>query len=234
MLDRLLGYEPRCLADLRHRGLNVRLGRREGLRPHDGWHHDDRWQRLPGEPPGAPVPGGSWETARRLMRAYTFAAGSSVRATFDPAAPLAGRDMLLTVRFIGLRFNLGVRVGEVLDAVCERDGRLARVWGWSYRTLEGHLEQGEMDYQVWKWLDDGQVAFRVRAVSRRAPDIRNPLVRVGFALFGRREQLRFYRHVCREMARLTALSRPGETRPVRPPRGSVRCRTGRPRPSSPA
>jgi hypothetical protein len=61
-----------------------------------------------------------------------------------------------------------------------------------------------MDYEVWKWLDTGEVEFRITAVSRRA-HIRNPLVRLGFRLFGRREQLRFYRHACAEMARLTAL-----------------------------
>ena len=33
------------------------------------------------------------------------------------------------------------------------DGRPVRVWGWPYRTLEGHIEQGEMSWEVWKWLD---------------------------------------------------------------------------------
>ena len=35
-------------------------------------------------------------------------------------------------------------------------GRPVRIWGWSYRTLQGHLEMGQMDYEVWKWLDDGE------------------------------------------------------------------------------
>ena len=34
-------------------------------------------------------------------------------------------------------------------------GDAVRVWGWSYRTLQGHLEMGQMDYALWKWLDDG-------------------------------------------------------------------------------
>jgi uncharacterized protein (UPF0548 family) len=233
-LDRLLGRqaEPRSLADLRDRDLNFRPAPREALLPQDGWHHDDSWQRLPGEPPGEPVPGASWETARGLIAGYRFAEGSSVRATFDPTAPLAGRDMLLTACFHGLCFRLGVRAGEVLDTMCERDGRRARVWGWSYRTLEAHLEQGEMDYQVWKWLGDGQVVFRIRAVSRRAPDVRNPIVRLGFALFGRREQLRFYRHVCREMVRLTGVVTPtAAAMPVLPPRGTASRRPRRRRAS---
>jgi hypothetical protein len=39
-------------------------------------------------------------------------------------------------------------------------------------------------------------------VSHRA-HVGNPLVRAGLALFGRREQLRFYRHACEQMARKT-------------------------------
>jgi hypothetical protein len=81
-------------------------------------------------------------------------------------------------------------------------GRHVRVWGWNYRTLEGHLEMGQIDFEVWKWLDSGDVEFRIRAFSRRAA-IANPVVRVGFRVFGRREQLRFARNACARMARLT-------------------------------
>jgi uncharacterized protein (UPF0548 family) len=69
--------------------------------------------------------------------------------------------------------------------------------------LEGHVEQGQMDWQVWKWLDDGTVEFRIHAFSRAAKR-GNLLVRAGFKLVGRREQLRFLRQTCRRMARLTA------------------------------
>ncbi|MEA2228908.1 MAG: hypothetical protein QOF04_2538 [Solirubrobacteraceae bacterium] len=204
-LDRLLGHqdEPRRLEDLRDRPLNFDPARLSALADGHG-HEDDLRQPLVPEPPGDPVPGGPWETARRLMRDYAFAEGSAVGAVFDREAPLPGRDMLLRASFHGLRFNLGVRVGEVRDETRAVDGRRARVWGWNYRTLAGHLERGRMDYEVWKWLDSGEVEFRITAVSRRA-HIRNPLVRLGFRLFGRREQLRFYRHACAEMARLTAL-----------------------------
>jgi hypothetical protein len=57
-----------------------------------------------------------------------------------------------------------------------------------------------MEYEVWKWLDTGEVEFRIAAVSRRAR-IANPLLKLGVILFARREQLRFYRHVCDRMAR---------------------------------
>lgn len=47
-------------------------------------------------------------------------------------------------------------------------GRAVRVCGWNYRTLGGHFEMGQMNYELWKWLDNGDVAFRVRGVWRLA------------------------------------------------------------------
>ena len=76
------------------------------------------------------------------------------------------------------------------------------VWGWSYATLAGHLEQGEMSWEVHKWLGSGEVEFAIDAYSRRA-QIANPLVRLGFRLFGRREQLHFLEITCERMRRLT-------------------------------
>ena len=96
-----------------------------------------------------------------------------------------------------------MRVGAVVDETRELGGRGVRVWGWGYRTLQGHLEAGQMDYEVWKWLDNGEVEFRIHAYSRPAA-IPNPFVRLGFRLLGRREQLKFARHACERMARLTA------------------------------
>jgi hypothetical protein len=71
---------------------------------------------------------------------------------------------------------------------------------------------GQMDYEVRKWLDSGEVEFRIHAVSRPA-HIPNPVIRLGFRLFGRRVQRRFARHACLRMARLTAAqARRGELR----------------------
>ena len=206
-LERLLGYpgEPRTVEDLRDRGYNFDPRRLHELVVEQGWHHDDRRQPLPPEPPGEPVPGGSFERAQALMRDYAFADGSAVHAIFQQDAPLVGRDMLLVGRFFGLDFRLGVRVGGVVDEVREEDGRSVRVWGWFYRTLRGHLERGQMSYEVWKWLDTGAVEFRIAAVSHRAR-VTNPLVWAGFALLGRREQLKFYRHTCEVMAARTAVA----------------------------
>jgi uncharacterized protein (UPF0548 family) len=209
-LERLLGYrdEPRTVQDLRGRGYNFDPRRLRELIAEEHWHHDDRRQPLPPEPPGEPVPGGSFERARALMRDYAFAEGSAVHAIFQADAPLEGRDMLLIGRFVGFDFRLGVRVGEVVDETRAEDGRPVRVWGWNYRTLRGHLERGQMSYEVWKWLDTGAVEFRIAAVSHRAR-VGNPLVRIGFALLGRREQLKFYRHTCEVMAAKTAAAPAG-------------------------
>ena len=60
-----------------------------------------------------------------------------------------------------------------------------------------------MDYEVWKWLDSGDVEFRIHVVSRAA-HIPNPVIRLGFRLFGRRAQTKFARRACERMAKLTA------------------------------
>lgn len=203
--DRVLASPQahRALDELHDKKLNFDLDRRASFTPENGWHVDHYCTVLPAEKPGEPAPGGSWETARRLMRDYEFADPSIVRAIYYPEQPLERRDMLLEGHFYGLRFYFGVRVGGVIDETRNVDGRPVRVWGWNYRTLQGHLEMGQMDYEVWKWLDSGVVEFRIHAFSKAA-HIPNPIVRLGFALFGRRMQVRFARHACARMARLTA------------------------------
>ena len=59
-----------------------------------------------------------------------------------------------------------------------------------------------MYYELWKWLEGGEVEFHLRAISRPARAGRLP-IRLGFRLFGRTQQLRFYRQICRRMRRLT-------------------------------
>jgi uncharacterized protein (UPF0548 family) len=204
-LERLLGYagEPRTVGDLRGRGYNFDPRRLRELVASEHWHHDDYRQPLPPEPPGEPVAGASFEIAQQLMRDYAFADPKIVRAVFDPAHALADRNMLLQARFGPLRFFAGCRVRAVVDEARTVEGRAVRVWGWSYGTLEGHLERGRMDFAVWKWLDDGAVEFRIHVVSRRA-NVGNPIIRLGLRLVGRREQRRFARHACERMATLVA------------------------------
>ncbi|MGH2942827.1 MAG: DUF1990 family protein, partial [Solirubrobacteraceae bacterium] len=206
MLDERLAATPRAqrmLAALAGRSLNFDPAEIAGAVPETGWHVDDYDQPLPAEPPGEPVAGASFEIARRLMSDYAFADPAIVRAVFDPAGELADRNMLLQVRFGPLRFLLGCRVGAIADETRTVGGRAVRVWGWSYGTLAGHFERGQMDFAVWKWIDDGTVEFRIHVVSRPAK-VGNPLVRLGFRLVGRREQVRFARRACERMGGLVA------------------------------
>jgi uncharacterized protein (UPF0548 family) len=168
-------------------------------RPEQGWHDDALSQALPPEAAGEPEPGGSWEVARRLVCEYRMADPALVRATWAPG-PLEGRVMTLQLRFRGLlSVRARVRVTRVWDEA--RDG--ARVFGFEYATLRGHVEMGRMDYEVVKRLADGRVEFRLHAHSRASHE--GPAwVRLGFRLFGRREQLRFYYRCCDRIARLTA------------------------------
>jgi hypothetical protein len=77
------------------------------------------------------------------------------------------------------------------------------VFGFEYSTLRGHLEMGRMAYEVYKWADDGAVEFRLHAISITSGE-GAPWARLGFRLFGRREQVRFYLRCCERIARLTA------------------------------
>ncbi|NVI90909.1 DUF1990 family protein [Actinomadura sp. BRA 177] len=189
-------------ADLSKLPLNFDPRRHDMSRPEDGWHVDDYRQPLPAEPPGPPTPGGSWETASRLVRDYAYADPAIIREVHRSGPPEPGQDMLLQGRFYGLRFYLGLRIGNVVDGYIERNGRQARVYGWNYRTLKGHLERGQMDQEVRKWLDTGEVEFHIHVFSQRGT-IANPIIRLGFILFGRVTQVRFYGRACRRMKKLT-------------------------------
>lgn len=190
------------LAELAGRPVNFAAGDFDALAAEPGWRVDDMVEPLPHEGSGPPVEGGSWRVARRIMDSYQLADPAVVRAFYDPEAPMPDRDMLLKIRYAGFPIWVGVRIGEVYEETPTVDGRPVRVFGWSYRTLEGHFEQGQMHYELWKWLDSGDVEFHLRAVSRAAE--RGPwLPRTGFRLIGRIHQLRFYRQVCRRAKRLT-------------------------------
>lgn len=196
----------RRLAALAHAPVNFDPAALDLDSPPTGWHVDDRCQPLPPEPPGDPVPYGSWDVACRLIQGYEFADPSLVRAHYDRDAPLQGRTMLLELRALNLvSIHVGVRVADVYDEVRTRDARDARVFGWAYRTLQGHVEMGQMDWQVWKWLDTGEVQFRVYAVSRTAP-IANPVIRLGFWLLRGHERSVFLDSTETRMRSLTEVA----------------------------
>ncbi|MCD2193366.1 DUF1990 domain-containing protein [Actinomycetospora endophytica] len=184
-----------------------------------GWHHDRLRHTLAVEDPGDPEPGGPWEIACALVRDYEFSDRHIMSAMFHSGAPLVGRDMLLEGRFLVLRLPMGVRVDAEIDETRERaDGATERAWGWSYRTLEHHLERGRLVYEVVKNTTTGRVEFVITGVSSRAT-IRNPVLAVGFTVFGRVTQRRFYRTVAHKLADRVRAVLEGGDRPVPDPIG---------------
>lgn len=175
--------------------LNFALLPPEAYTPEHGWNADSLAQ---------PLPPGSWEAARDHLVHYRMADPAIVRATWDPEAPLEGRIVHLTLRFRRLiSVRARVLVTRVWDEERDVDGRRARVFGYEYATLRGHVEMGRMDYEVCEGLDDGAVEFRLHSHSRASHE--GPIwARLGVRLFGRREQLRFYRRCCERMVALIA------------------------------
>ena len=219
MRERLFSHidEPAALDELASLPINYDPARapEHGAGAVEGhWHVDSGATVIGLEGPGAPEQGGAWETARRLLSEYEFADARILRGAYRRDAELLGRNMLLEARFFGLRFYLGVRVTGIIDEQRDTGGGPERVWGWCYQTLDGHLEQGRLSYEVIKNLNTGQVSFRVAGYSRPAP-IRNPVIRWGFLLFGRWTQQRFYRNVQARMADLVATA--GQGRPLPAP-----------------
>lgn len=200
--ERPVGRDARALADVAGRPDNLDPAAPDPRLDDSGWRIDEMVELLPHERPGPVEPAGSWATARRIMDGYQLADPRVVTGVFGTDVPLAGRPMLLKIHYGPLRFRVGVRISDVHERTVELDGRPVQLYGWSYRTLEGHFEEGEMLYELRKWLDTGDVEFRLHAVSR--PARRGPfLLRTGFRLVGRNQQLRFYRQVCRRLRRLT-------------------------------
>lgn len=216
MRERLLGRidEGAALDGLRDLTINYDPARA----PEDGqaeghWHVDSCATLIGHEATGPPEDGGAWEIACRLLSQYEFADARILRAVYRSGDELLGRNMLLEGRFCGLRFYLGVRVTGLIDEARDTDRSREQVWGWYYQTLQGHLEQGRLSYEVIKNLGTGQVSFRVTGYSRQAP-IPSPVIRWGFRLFGRWVQERFYRNIQRRMYRLVQAGRQGLPLPV--------------------
>jgi hypothetical protein len=92
----------RKLAELSAKELNFDPAALTEASSGTGWTITNLCQPLPGELPGRPIDGGSWEIARRLMRGYEFADPSFVRAhAVSRPAPI--RNPFVLVAFRALR-----------------------------------------------------------------------------------------------------------------------------------
>ncbi|WP_139924532.1 DUF1990 domain-containing protein [Hymenobacter sp. DG01] len=172
-------------------GYNFDLTKTSEYTPENGWRVDDYEAELPLEAPGPPDPHGSWAAAREVLRNYTFPPPDLITGIFLPDQPLEQRVMVLRGRFLLFTFWFGVRIGGVTD---ERQtlptGEQEQVWGYNYRTLEGHFERGQIDFTIHKNLTTGRVRFHIHAFSQTGR-ISNPFYWIGFRLFGRMLQRRF-------------------------------------------
>ena len=200
MRDRLLGNIDyvTALAELRNREINYDASE---VHPTD-WNFDVHRSPVGRERPGPPEPHAVWETARDLVRDYEFTPPELVRAVYHRQDPLLGRNLLLEARFSALRFYMGVRITALVD---ETRHQQEKVWGWAYQTLDHHLERGKVTYEVVKHLDSGQVEFVASCHSQRSPTL-GPILRLGWLLFGRRAQLRFYRRCGQRLHELVQAS----------------------------
>ncbi len=196
--------------------LNFDLDKREEYTETYGWRIDHYAVDLPKEQPGPPQPRGSWALAKDIISNYEFPDPTLISGIFIPDEPLEERLMVLRAHFLLFTFFFGVKIANVVDETRTDDTRgEAQVWGYSYRTLEGHFEMGEITFEIWKYLASGEVEFRIHAYSKRTL-IRNPFYRIGFSLFGRELQLRFARTALARMqqlviSRLTRTPDPVET-----------------------
>lgn len=189
------------LESYREARVNYDLERVHEYTAANGWRLDDYHTDLPAEPPGPPVPGGSFEAAKQVLLNYSFPPPDLITGIFVPEQPLAERVMLLRAQFLGFTFWFGVRVGGVTDEQQNSPDGPEQVWGYNYRTLEGHFEKGQITFTIHKNLTTGRVRFQVKAYSR--PDrISNIFYRIGFQLFGRFLQRRFAHESMQRMRRL--------------------------------
>ncbi len=183
----------------------VDLAKRDSYVAAAGWNVDSREASLPSELPGPPAEAGPFVVARSILERYAFPPPRLIRGTFDPSAPLDGRAMLLTATFLWMTFELPVRVSRVIDVVRDGVAGPEQVWGYSYQTLAGHIERGEITFEIVKQLATGAIAFRIHSFSQTG-HIGNPVHRIGFRLVGRRLQRRFAEESLRNMQLMVASS----------------------------
>ncbi|MBD2721459.1 DUF1990 domain-containing protein [Hymenobacter armeniacus] len=183
--------------------VNYDFSRQSEYTTETGWRLDDYETDLPAEAPGPPEARGSFAAAQDVLRRYAFPPPDLITGIFRPDGPLENRIMLLRAQFLFFKFYFGVRVSGVTDEERATPHGPERVWGYGYRTLEGHFERGQIDFTIHKNLTSGAVQFRIHAVSQPGR-IRNPFYWVGFKLFGRGLQRKFARESLRRMKELVA------------------------------
>ncbi|GGJ20896.1 DUF1990 family protein [Deinococcus roseus] len=180
-----------------------------------GWRVDAYEAELPFEQPGQPEEWGPFQVAKGIVQDYRFPPPGLIQGIYYPDRPLAERYMLLKAHFLWMTFFFGVKIGGVIDTLKETEAGQEQIWGYNYRTLQGHFEKGQIEFLVVKNLQTGKVFFRIQAYSR--PDrIKNLIYQIGFWIFGRPLQLYFARESMKRMVQLVQAELQGKTAPEGP------------------
>jgi uncharacterized protein (UPF0548 family) len=168
----------RYLARLRERTVNFDVPVEQMTAEH-GWTVDGSHDLIGCEGPGPPVPDGVFERARKGILNYDFSDPRIVEGHFDPETELIGRDILLEIKVLGLRFLSGARVHSTREETREKE----TIFGFRYDTLEGHIERGYEWFMLSKDHQTGEVWFKIEA-HWRLGDFPNWWSRLGFHLVG--------------------------------------------------
>ena len=172
------------------------------LGPAHGWNLG-RYETLLGfEPSGPPHVDRLFTRSQQAIRTYRFADPRITHGHFDPQTPLLGRNILVDVHALMLRFLVGLRVVAVVDRVDGPPGAEQTRFGIRLDTLTGHIIHGSEWIQILKDQQSGAVRLRIEARWRPAP-LPAWWMGPGFFLFGRQTQTRWRRQAAR---RLRALS----------------------------
>ncbi len=165
----------------------------------NGWTIDGADTHIGTESSGPPEEDGFFLRARQALINYDFSDPRIVVGHFDAETEFIGRNILLELKVLGLRYLSGVRVHSV------RDESLAdkTIFGFRYDTLDGHIERGFEWFLLTKDHNSGDIHFKIEA-HWRLGDFPNWWTRVGFKLIGEH-----YRETWRHRApeRLKKLSR---------------------------
>ena len=98
----------------------------------------------------SPSPNGSFDSGRRILNDSEFADPASASA---PSTTRRRRCSAVTC-FSRSATSFSGFGGRTRNADLRRAAGSGRApgpdWGWAYQTLDGHLERGQMDYQLWK------------------------------------------------------------------------------------
>ncbi|WP_239989267.1 DUF1990 family protein [Corallococcus macrosporus] len=155
-----------------------------------GWSQVHSQSVLGHEAPGRPVPGGLFERAQQVLETFDFSDPRIVAWHFSAQEPLHGRTVLLELRSLGqqLRYLCGARVGGTR----KEHGEVCSVFGFSFETLQGHIEAGREWFLLRKDHETGAVRFHIEAAWRPG-QFPNWWSRLGFMMVAPRYQRAWHR-----------------------------------------